>query len=205
MRAFGFIPTPKGQSYSRPIMEGQFVCAVTLSDDGVDVRVLESDTDEEYHLFRVKDAVGGFVGQMREEAELLLKEIAATCCKREIFKSEQTKRLISYAKKAYGDEVEHLWADTPENGILRRKDSQKWYAAILTVSAKRLGLAFDEKVEVVNLHTLPEKLPTLLDGASVFLGYHMNKKHWYSVLLDGSIADERLFALVDESYRLSKK
>lgn len=31
-------------------------------------------------------------------------------------------------------------------------------------------------------------------------GYHMNKKHWNTITLDGTIADELLLALVDHSY-----
>jgi predicted DNA-binding protein (MmcQ/YjbR family) len=33
-------------------------------------------------------------------------------------------------------------------------------------------------------------------------GYHMNKDHWNTVLLDGSIADDELLTWIDESYEL---
>lgn len=33
-------------------------------------------------------------------------------------------------------------------------------------------------------------------------GYHLNKKHWNTVVLDGSIPDEELEELVDHSYDL---
>lgn len=33
-------------------------------------------------------------------------------------------------------------------------------------------------------------------------GYHLNKRHWNTVLLDGSVPDDLLTTLVDESYRL---
>ena len=33
-------------------------------------------------------------------------------------------------------------------------------------------------------------------------GYHMNKKHWNTVTLDGSIPDEDLRLMMDESYTL---
>jgi predicted DNA-binding protein (MmcQ/YjbR family) len=36
--------------------------------------------------------------------------------------------------------------------------------------------------------------------ASVIPGYHMNKKHWNTVLLDGSIPDKEVFAWIDHSY-----
>lgn len=33
-------------------------------------------------------------------------------------------------------------------------------------------------------------------------GYHMNKRHWNTITLDGSIPDEDLKAMIDESYHL---
>jgi len=33
-------------------------------------------------------------------------------------------------------------------------------------------------------------------------GYHMNKDHWNTVLLDGSIPEEELLTWIDESYEL---
>jgi predicted DNA-binding protein (MmcQ/YjbR family) len=37
---------------------------------------------------------------------------------------------------------------------------------------------------------------------SVSPGYHMNKKHWNTILLDGSIPDKELFLWIDHSYNL---
>ena len=32
--------------------------------------------------------------------------------------------------------------------------------------------------------------------------YHMNKKHWNTVTIDGSVADEKIFSWIDHSYDL---
>jgi predicted DNA-binding protein (MmcQ/YjbR family) len=40
--------------------------------------------------------------------------------------------------------------------------------------------------------------------SSVSPGYHMNKKHWNTVLLDGSVPDIEVFSWVDHSYNLVK-
>ena len=37
---------------------------------------------------------------------------------------------------------------------------------------------------------------------SVRPGYHMNKDHWNTVVLDGSVAEEEILTWVDESYEL---
>jgi predicted DNA-binding protein (MmcQ/YjbR family) len=37
---------------------------------------------------------------------------------------------------------------------------------------------------------------------SVIPGYHMNKKHWNTVMIDGSIPDREIFEWIDHSYNL---
>lgn len=38
--------------------------------------------------------------------------------------------------------------------------------------------------------------------ACVLPGYHMNKKHWNTVIVDGSVNDKELCQWIDASYRL---
>jgi len=38
--------------------------------------------------------------------------------------------------------------------------------------------------------------------AAVMPGYHMNKDHWNSVSLDGSVSEDELLSWIDESYDL---
>ena len=38
--------------------------------------------------------------------------------------------------------------------------------------------------------------------AAVIPGYHMNKKHWNTVIVDGSIPTKQLLGFVDHSYKL---
>ena len=39
---------------------------------------------------------------------------------------------------------------------------------------------------------------------SVIPGYHMNKKHWNTIILDGSVPDKEVFSWIDHSYELVK-
>jgi len=38
--------------------------------------------------------------------------------------------------------------------------------------------------------------------SSVVPGYHMNKKHWNTVYIDGSVPDKEIFSWIDHSYEL---
>ena len=37
---------------------------------------------------------------------------------------------------------------------------------------------------------------------AVLPAYHMNKKHWNTILLDGSMEERTVFALIEQSYQL---
>ena len=55
----------------------------------------------------------------------------------------------------------------------------------------------------INLKVDPEIGAELRERyPSVLPGYHMNKKHWITVLMDGSVPDRLLFNWIDNSYQL---
>ena len=58
----------------------------------------------------------------------------------------------------------------------------------------------------VNLKCDPDKALALRDiFESVIPGYHMNKKHWNTIIIDGDLPIEEFFALVEHSYALVVK
>ena len=55
----------------------------------------------------------------------------------------------------------------------------------------------------LNLKCDPGKAEILREiYPAVLSGYHMNKRHWNTVVLDGSIATTEIQAMIDESYAL---
>jgi len=74
---------------------------------------------------------------------------------------------------------------------------------VFKVMNKMFALTSIEGDLSVNLKCDPEKAVELREEYdAVQPGYHMNKKHWNTVMLDGSIADEQIFQWIDDSYRL---
>ncbi|MFA7228063.1 MAG: MmcQ/YjbR family DNA-binding protein [Melioribacteraceae bacterium] len=58
----------------------------------------------------------------------------------------------------------------------------------------------------LNLKCDPEMAAELRERyPSVTPGYHMNKTHWNSVILDGTIPDREIFTWIDQSYELIVK
>lgn len=203
---FGFEFIDGTYLYTTAILDGQFLMMVAVADD-VTLRptVIDMASGEEYVLHLVNGSVGGFVGQVRAAYDRVLDEIRVNCCESEVFHSDMAKRLIAYVRGRYGDELEFLWEKFPDNAIWRRADSHKWYAAVLTVSKRKLGLDSDEIAEIIDLRLVPEQMPNLIDNEWYFPGWHMNKKHWYTILLDGAVPFEELCQRIDESYRLAVK
>jgi predicted DNA-binding protein (MmcQ/YjbR family) len=64
-------------------------------------------------------------------------------------------------------------------------------------------LALDEVPTRVNLKCDPDVALDLRDRyEQVMPGYHMNKKHWNTVLLDGVIPEREIREMIDHSYGL---
>ncbi|MDX3773037.1 MmcQ/YjbR family DNA-binding protein [Chromatiaceae bacterium AAb-1] len=64
-------------------------------------------------------------------------------------------------------------------------------------------LAEDKGVARVNLKCDPAEALALRDiFSAVIPGYHMNKKHWNTVILDGSIPENEIKRQIDNSYAL---
>ncbi len=98
-----------------------------------------------------------------------------------------------------------MWPKFPRNAIFRRADNAKWYAAILTVAKNKLGLIGDEIIEIIDLRADSAQIAAMTDGEKYFPGYHMNKKHWLTICLDGSVPAEEIYTLIDNSYLLAQK
>lgn len=74
---------------------------------------------------------------------------------------------------------------------------------VYKVMGKMFALTDLENFESVNLKVDPEEGEELREKyASVQPGYHMNKKHWITVLMDGSIPDKMILKWADNSYEL---
>lgn len=206
LMAYGFSQEDDIFVYSTALSDTGFTMTVKIKKDGeITAIVVDPAFNEPYTLHLDDSAVGSFVGQVKSQYEALLEEIAGKCFDMEIFKSVQSGEVIRYLRDTYCDELEYLWQKFPDNAVVRRKDNQKWYAAILTVSGRKLGFESDENVEIIDLRMSPEDVVKQVDGVKILPGYHMNKKHWITICLDGSVSTDEIFTLIDESYRLAVK
>jgi len=77
---------------------------------------------------------------------------------------------------------------------------------VLFVGSKMFALlGHTGERESVNLKADPEEAWLLRQqyAGSVLPGYHMNKRHWNTVVLDGLVPDDEVLAMLTQSYRLA--
>lgn len=79
---------------------------------------------------------------------------------------------------------------------------------VFKVMGKMFALASLDKIPLsVNLKCDPEEALSLREEYenNILPGYHMNKQHWNTVILDGYLKPDFIFQLVDNSYDLVKE
>ncbi len=115
--------------------------------------------------------------------------------------------VFGFARKQYDTEPEFLWRDTPDTGVLRHADNRKWFAAVIRVKRSRLGLDLsdDSPVDVLNVKCPPELIGSLRMQEGILPAYHMNKQHWVSILLDGTVPLEEVCGLLDMSFEQTSR
>lgn len=113
-------------------------------------------------------------------------------------------KVLIYASQKYKTPPEYLWARYPTYAVLRRGDNRKWYGIVMTIPRARIGLNGDGIIDILNIKCDTE-LYEILRGTPGFVrGYHMGGT-WISVLLDGTVPCNQIYALIDNSYELVGK
>ena len=72
----------------------------------------------------------------------------------------------------------------------------------MRVSRQRLGLEGTGDVDVMDVKIEPDLAAVLVQAEGFLPGYHMNKRYWITVVLDGSVREEKALDLLDMSYDL---
>ena len=109
--------------------------------------------------------------------------------------------VFDYIKKKYRVSPEYPWRKYDGNAVFRHTDNNKWFALVMDVDASSLGLPGGASVDVIDLKIDDLFFRDMLireDG--ILPAYHMNKMHWITVLLDGTVPDEKVYDLLDMSF-----
>ncbi len=76
--------------------------------------------------------------------------------------------------------------------------------SVFKVGGKMFALsALDEEPLSISLKCVPEVAVKLrIEYKAITAGYHLNKQHWNTVLIDGSVPDQLVREMIEDSYDL---
>lgn len=120
-----------------------------------------------------------------------------------MMKKTQAEKVITHIEDTYGDVAEYLF-ETSDTVVFRKGTKKKWYAVIMYVSKRKLGIDSDEKVQILNVKLSPDFIALAVDYKGYFPAYHMNKKHWCTIILDDTLQFNEICYAVEQSYNLVK-
>lgn len=201
LKAFGFRKEKEGFLYQKELFF-PFELIIRMDLKGYfSTQIMDVTSGEEYVLHRVQKATGSFVGKIKAAYNETLLALS-DCFFHQAFQSKQAQKIISHIQKRYQDSLEYLWEKNPQAAICRRKDNHKWYAVFQVISLKKLGLKEDRTCDILNLKLPPALIETLIKEKGYALAYHMNKKHWITLILNQTIPLKTLKELLQMSYDL---
>ena len=73
---------------------------------------------------------------------------------------------------------------------------------LIRVEKSKLGLGEEGMVDVINVKCEPDMVGLLTQTYGFLPGYHMNKKYWITMLLDGTVSEMKILDFLDLSYDL---
>lgn len=110
---------------------------------------------------------------------------------------------LDYCRDAFNTEEDYPFDEDFNTAVLRHRDSRKWYGIVMDVPRYRFGQKSDEVIQVVNMKLPVDMFGSFSASDGVYPAYHMNKRHWISVLLPDA-ADDLVKFLINVSFEATK-
>ena len=113
--------------------------------------------------------------------------------------------LKEYLENTYSPKVESPWDKYPEHTTFKHTNNNKWFALIMKIGYNKLDQKKSGEVFVINLKCIPDMIGSLRKKEGIYKAYHMNKEHWITVVLDGTVSISEIKSLIDISFELTIK
>lgn len=116
-------------------------------------------------------------------------------------KANLRERITKYISDQYAVDPEFPWEGDSTSAVFRHRENKKWFALIMDLKKETIGLSGKEVISVMNLKIDDILLRDIvLHEEGIMPAYHMNKMHWITVLLDGTVPEERVLDLLSVSF-----
>lgn len=200
---YGFIKHNDNFQYSRNIMNDDFQVIITINTkEQVHFQIIDLAFHEKYVNIHIKHQNGEFISTLRKELNNILLDIQKHCSTPQDFIFTQTNRISQYIFHQYDVKPDFAWNNDSQSAVFRHSHNKKWFALIMNINKNKLTDE-DKKIEIINLKLHTEDIEQLIQKEGCYLAYHMNKKHWITIILDDTLNDQDIIHYINLSYQLT--
>ena len=222
LKAYGFRQEADGSlKYEKLLREETFRAELTVNPAGaVRGQLIDLEFGDEFYQIHSDNQRGAFVAEICEEYGELLEEIAEAGFIPQPFILPQSNRIARWVLAEFGEKPVFPFKKIEGAGVFENPDNGKWYGLIMEVDRNKLkkpetlsggkargssqntGSTEDmpkHMTEAMNVKVRPETVPELTKREGIYECYHMNKKHWVTVVLEDEVPDEDIMSLLRES------
>ncbi len=222
LKAYGFRQEADGSlKYEKLLREETFRAELAVDPAGaVRGQLIDLEFGDEFYQIHSDNQRGAFVAELCEEYGELLEEIAEAGFIPQPFILAQSNRIARRVLAEFGEKPVFPFKKIEGAGVFENPDNGKWYGLIMEVDRNKLkkpetlsggkargssqntGSTEDmpkHMTEAMNVKVRPETVPELTKREGIYECYHMNKKHWVTVVLEDEVPDEDIMSLLRES------
>ena len=205
---YGFRKQDGIYRYQTKLEDTGMYAIIIVDGNSVSGRVLDDLTNEEYVVVHTVGKKGNFATKVRTAYLSCLEDIAKNCFDKVMYSSIQANTMHEWMITELHDIANHPFTKslngnrTTDNEFTSYKssDSDKMYVLMFSIDKHKLDNGCDESyIDAMNIKVEPSKIGDLLQLPGFYPAYHMNKKHWVTAILDGTIKDETLKELLSKA------
>lgn len=103
----------------------------------------------------------------------------------------------------YNVEPDYPFPGDEKSCVFRHRDNRKWFALVMSVPCRTLGIVREGNIDILNLKCDPLLIGSFRVKSGFLPAYHMNKDNWITILLDNVPRKEEIEGILAMSFELT--
>lgn len=211
LEQYGFIKDRNRYEYTKELIDVCMTVIVVVDKGSLYGKVIDNQTRDEYITIHTAGNKGNYATKVRTQYLEVLEDIASHCFYRVTYASDQANSMHEWMTNTLHDicghpftkVVNHKRVTAEDVSAYHQQDNNKLYAMMLSISRSKVDGKDDTNLEdIITIKVNPDDIHALLEKDGIYPGYHMNKKHWISIIMDSSVEDKQIQQLIIEARKL---
>ncbi|GEQ05344.1 MmcQ/YjbR family DNA-binding protein [Staphylococcus gallinarum] len=111
--------------------------------------------------------------------------------------------VLDYIATKYQIDPDYPWNRYKNYAVCRHNSNNKWFVLIMDVTADKIGLSVDNKIDILNIKVEQAFIGSLRRKKGVYKAYHMDKSNWVSINLSEIASIDEIANWIDDSFDLT--